>query len=209
MTFNERTVERYPLTRSVVEPYLQAQLSQGLALAGFLRRRLSGRTTYWTVAPSGTPSLRLHDFSSALGLSPEPVRVDGGGVRIQRVTRLAEPIADDLHSRLQHSGGLCIVEDHVRRSADLSPLVRLPCWIEHGEEVYYVMNASASTAAVEEGLSAGTSYMAIAIHAIDPFFQPSCGDPVAASVLESLADSATLIVVGAYDRESYVVAELL
>ncbi len=200
-----------PLKQSLAVAFVRRQLQNGLELARLISILHVDNASYWAYLPSDVSDDAAHDFVTALGMSPPPAKVAGSAVRIQPALGDATPVVDDLMERLRAKDAVLVVEDHIRTATSGGTSVaREPCTVTHGQDLYYVVTADrASARSVGAALEAGTSYMAVAAVTV-PLTEIDirCGADLSDGELRLIAAATSAIVIGAYDREGYVIGLL-
>jgi hypothetical protein len=197
--------ERRALRADVAASYVRSQLALGLSLARSIDAPLES-ARYTSFLPIGASEAAAHSFTDGLGLSPS--RAGDGST--QPVTRPTVHVVSFLGEEIQRSGSSLVVEDHIAHGGIPSgPSDRgSPCRFTCGEEVYYVVTPpSATSQAVDTALRRGTSYMAVAV-LTEAGLDLQCDSDVSPPAIAQLGGAASVVVVGAYDREGYLIVEL-
>lgn len=202
---NDSQLGRQELRREAAAEYVRVQLSRGLVLGRSLISRLDG-ARYSAFLPPGISDSAAHSFADGLGLSP----ARSPSSQVQPVVRPSGLLAQLLYEEIRRRAGLLVVEDHVATAGIPAVGERSGiCQVTSGDDVYYLVNkATSSPEHVESALRRGTSYMAVAVLAGQQVGELECGSELSPLSLLQLANDASIVVIGAYDREGYVIAEL-
>jgi hypothetical protein len=183
------------------------QLESGLSMARLLRTRDWSGATFSAFLPTGLPDDRAHAFDQPLGMSPPPHRSLGSSVVIQPVERATGATASLLVSECVDPGDACLIEDQIVSAIDARTVRPELCWLTRGAELYYVLQKGSTLLEAERALDAGTAFPTVAVATSVMEGSTKCGGELSDHALHQLVDSARIVVVGAYDREGYVIAE--